>query len=456
MKSTELQFVPEPLDRETGPGLPPRSRLYALTPIGRGTPLVEGLLSYVIRLAGAHAVGPRRLVTGALAKACPALDRYRRSGPFFKSASRSVNGLHRFSEYFVEAVEQLCSVAVRDLTLLPLRGLLPFNGPGLFAPSPRWCPACYAEMLEAHTDIYQPLAWSFELYRVCAKHGCTLDDRCPACGQCQHCLPSGPMIGFCCHCGQWLGKRQGPDPPAAPFDLWVAGAIGEIVATLPLLETLATRDRFVSQLGQAVAMFADGSRRSCCMQMGISELSFQYLLSGDKRPLLSLWLEISYGFGLGPVAFLKARFDPAKPRLPLQKLPHPLRCRAKPHLLPPDQYPTVENALRAIAEDADCGMSVVALAQALHLNRSCIRYLWPDLCRQISANYRARKTALAKEVLDKQRQVTRDAVDALLDQGIYPNQTAVARVLAPERISLGHPAVQDAYAQQLKARLGRQ
>ncbi len=100
-------------------------------------------------------------------------------------------------------------------------------------------------------------------------------------------------------------------------------------------------------------------------------------------------------------------------------------------------------------------MSVVALAQGLHLNRSCIRYLWPELCRQISANFRARKAALAKAALEKQCQVTRDAVDALVDQGIYPNQTALARVLAPERISLGCPVVQDAYAQQLKARLGR-
>ena len=38
------------------PPLPPRSRLYRLEPIGIGTPWVEGLTSYVMRLAVAHAV----------------------------------------------------------------------------------------------------------------------------------------------------------------------------------------------------------------------------------------------------------------------------------------------------------------------------------------------------------------------------------------------------------------
>jgi hypothetical protein len=36
--------------------VPPRSELISLKPIGTGTPLAEGLLSYVIRIAAAHVV----------------------------------------------------------------------------------------------------------------------------------------------------------------------------------------------------------------------------------------------------------------------------------------------------------------------------------------------------------------------------------------------------------------
>lgn len=50
----------------TRPDVPPRSRLYGLALQGSGTPLVEGLLSYVIRLADAHAVTPAMLITHAV------------------------------------------------------------------------------------------------------------------------------------------------------------------------------------------------------------------------------------------------------------------------------------------------------------------------------------------------------------------------------------------------------
>jgi len=40
----------------TVPDVPPRARFYPLEPIGIGTPLVEGLTSYLLRLAEAHGV----------------------------------------------------------------------------------------------------------------------------------------------------------------------------------------------------------------------------------------------------------------------------------------------------------------------------------------------------------------------------------------------------------------
>jgi hypothetical protein len=43
--------------------MPIHSRLYHLEPIGIGTPFVESLTSYVVRLAEAHSVSPRIVVT---------------------------------------------------------------------------------------------------------------------------------------------------------------------------------------------------------------------------------------------------------------------------------------------------------------------------------------------------------------------------------------------------------
>ncbi len=46
----------------TIPPLPPRSRLYRLEPIGIGTPYVESLTSYIVRLAEEHHISLKLLV----------------------------------------------------------------------------------------------------------------------------------------------------------------------------------------------------------------------------------------------------------------------------------------------------------------------------------------------------------------------------------------------------------
>lgn len=304
MKRPDLQFFPELPYLSFDSGMPPRSRLFSLPPIGVGTASAEGLLSYVIRLAKAHSVSPRRLVQEVFIKTYPELAKYRRCGPFFTATTGTDNGLCRFSKIFVEAVEKLCGIDAKPLTMLPLQAMLPFNAQGLFPPRLRWCPACYAEMRGSGGEFYLPLVWFFDHYRICRRHRCTLRDRCPVCSSHQQPLPRSPVIGFCSQCGVWMGRRVGAECPPDAFELWLSSAIGEIVAALPMLEALATRERFVSQVECAITQLAGGSRRLFCLEVGIPELSIQYLLSGDKRPTLSLWLEVAYVVGVGPVALL--------------------------------------------------------------------------------------------------------------------------------------------------------
>src|SRR5258708_6872976 len=54
------------------PALAERSQLYALSPIGIGTPLVESLTGYISRLATVHAVSVTDLVGRVLARFAPA------------------------------------------------------------------------------------------------------------------------------------------------------------------------------------------------------------------------------------------------------------------------------------------------------------------------------------------------------------------------------------------------
>jgi len=126
MAPSSLDFTPEYPGFADGRAFPPRSRLFALEPIGIGTPTAESMISYVTRLASAHSVSPRRLIREEFAKVSPEIaEQYSR---FLNTNAIFINGLGRYSELFADIVEKLCrQPCASDLTLLPLKSLLPFN-----------------------------------------------------------------------------------------------------------------------------------------------------------------------------------------------------------------------------------------------------------------------------------------------------------------------------------------
>ena len=115
------------------PPLPTRSRLYALEPIGIGTPFVESLSGYVARLADAHAVSVgdlagrelSALTSKPLLSFGPFMRRNRADSHGFHAQQYTMNGLGITSKKWVEALERATLRAdLRFLTLLPFEGVL--------------------------------------------------------------------------------------------------------------------------------------------------------------------------------------------------------------------------------------------------------------------------------------------------------------------------------------------
>ncbi|HXE39993.1 MAG TPA: TniQ family protein [Azonexus sp.] len=450
MAASNLYFVPEYPGFADGRAFPPRSRLFALEPIGIGTSAAEGMISYVIRLAGAYSVSPRRLIMEEFTKVSPGIAKYRRHGLFFETDARSIDGLHQHSQSFADAVKKLCGIGnAKDLTLLNLQGLLPFNGAGLIAAHPRWCPACYREWIDFRRDAYHPLAWSFDLYRVCPKHGTILLDRCPSCGGYQHVIPRTPVLGFCCHCGTWLGLQKAKGRPKDDTDLWLATAIEDIVAELPALPALAIRDHFVSQLNQAIDRYAGGSRRHFCREVGLCENAFQPWLGGNQKPTLPQWLTISYGLAVSPVEFLKMDFVPGKSQETLRKLNQQFKPRFKRPTLTKAMRDAIEAELRKEAQCGDGSMSVAMIAEKHDLARTYLKLLWPDLCRTIRDAHKAKLMASAKEERLRKYAIVREIVDNFLEQGIYPNQPILKAALDKTGISYADPEIRLIHKQRL-------
>ncbi len=448
MPANDLYFSPEYPGFADGRCLPPRSRLFTLEPIALGTPAAEGMISYVIRLSAAYSVSPRRLIMSEFTKVSPNLENYRRHGLFFQTDARSVNGLYKHSEAFSEAVEKLCGLrSASDLTLLSLRDLLPFNGAGLLAPHPRWCPICLRERLEAQLEIYQPLAWSFDLYRWCSKHKTRMVDRCPNCGQFQHVFPKQPLIGYCCHCGTCLSKGTIGEHSGDALDEWLALAIEDIVVALPEMTMVAKRARFVSQLCRAIRKYSNGNRRRFCRETGIAEGAFQCWIVDKKKPTLPQWLAVAYCLNVGPVDFLRKNVSSYSGTHRLRSLDREIKPRAKRPMLTEPQRKAIEEELRQEALSDNSNTSVTTIAKNHHLSRTGLRYLWPDLCKTITSAYRARLATLANGEQKRKETVLRGILEQYLNCGIYPSQSTLKQALEGTGISYADPQVRRIHKQ---------
>jgi hypothetical protein len=194
--------------------LPPRSRLVRLEPIGLGSPYVESLSSYYMRLSALHGLSPQRL-----AREIVFPERSKRVAPCWTNfddswKNPSFNGARFTCGKWVLALEGLTRFqGLHRLTLLFLLGRASTRG--LMSITLRWCPACIQDGTIQGTP-YSQLLWSIQGVRTCPLHQTTLVDRCrcgfsaPLRSGTVQCLPH-----ICHRCAESLslGPRRPKDPP---------------------------------------------------------------------------------------------------------------------------------------------------------------------------------------------------------------------------------------------------
>jgi hypothetical protein len=181
--------------------------------MGVGTPMIESLSSYIVRLASAHCVTVGTLVGTEIA---PLINKPyltgRRSATIstqFSYISRAVNSFGVTAIDWVNALQKLTlRQDLRFLTLLPLKGVLTDNK--LLHKVRVWCPNCYEEWRQNDKPVYDPLMWSIRVVTVCQTHKRHLIDKCVHCEKQSPALSCNSQAGFCRHCNLWLGVTSLP------------------------------------------------------------------------------------------------------------------------------------------------------------------------------------------------------------------------------------------------------
>jgi TniQ len=206
--------VDYPILNLSAPSIPARSRLFPLPPIGIGTPYVESLTSYMCRLTVEHSLSfgsfYEYLLVPTLNKAYLASPSH--LGPAstlvgsFRNRMKNINGIGKLAQELIGMLEGLTlRNDLRHLCLTALSNAIPHWK--LLRTFQAWCPACYEEMLQTQQIIYQPIVWTMAAVDICARHCRPLVAHCPYCHRQLLPLNRRAQIGYCAHCGYWLGER---------------------------------------------------------------------------------------------------------------------------------------------------------------------------------------------------------------------------------------------------------
>lgn len=431
---------------------PPRSRLFSLEPICIGTADCEGLVSYLVRLARAHSVDARVLFREEIFGQCASLGGLRYP-IFFNEDARSVNGVGIYANEFVNAAGKLTSREdLQLLTMLPWQGLFPAKGAGLLSRHPRWCKPCLREQHAQESGVYFPLAWSLELYTVCGKHGARLSDSCPWCNRRQPIVPFAPCLDRCAYCNGWLAVENRADIPVAveDWELWMARAIGDMIAHNCDAAVSVTGEAFRSLLPPLVDRYAEGEKKRFSKLLGMTETTMSCWITKGKKPTFPQFLKLCHWLGVTPSGLFnipdsKSGAASTNPHWPLKL--RSIKPRGGCH---GPEKSSIAKAMNVIADDVDDHRPLMEIAEHLGVTTRYLRYWFAEHSRRITSKRKKHLTSLARETCELRKKEVRNATLRIFCHGTYPSKGRVSAAIKPLKIYLQSPELRAAYKKALK------
>lgn len=178
---------------------------------GVGTPLVESLSTYIIRIGencGLPLTTFRRHISRMIGRSASL-------APDEPAFDESVHALEKLT-----GVENLVAGSFRWI-----RDVIEQKSLTSRRHERRWCPVCYLRWSE---DSWEPLIWSLDLIQRCTEHGCTLESACHACHAPQSLSTPYARRRTCAKCHQVLGHNA-PIVALSQYQEWVERQVLDVI-----------------------------------------------------------------------------------------------------------------------------------------------------------------------------------------------------------------------------------
>jgi TniQ len=419
----------------TLPPMPQPSTLYALKPIGIGTPVVESLTSYIARLAEAHCVFPgvlMRKIIAPFAESHPmgtrgsvAMDL--RDG----KATAAFNSAHHRARNAVNTVESLTQQhGLHVLTMLPWTEVFPLFG--LMRIDRAWCPCCLEEWRTSGCIIYEPLLWTVQAVKICAQHGCWLETQCPTCTRTSRWLTWRSRPGYCAHCQQWLGmnmvRREGKVQETIWF-CWCAEQIETLLALAPTLTNLPSRARIHEGLTAVLDQISQGRKMTFARLVGLSEKMVGDWFYHQQLPSVENLLRVCFAVNLSLHDFLLKK--PMICSLRSEGTRGLWNRGSRQHAHGFWKSDQVRAMLEVIAMSEEIPPpSLKAVARRLGGDPASLKTYHPVPSQAISARYAAYMSAKKQTTEQQHCAEVQKAVHQLIEQNIPPTGRNVALILS--------------------------
>ncbi|MGC2236910.1 MAG: TniQ family protein [Pyrinomonadaceae bacterium] len=369
------------------------SRLYSLSPIGLGTPMVESLSSYIIRLAEAHCVTVGVLIAQEISPLLrkkyltPARSRKVNSGSML-GVIRSIESTGETAVAWTQALGKLTfRPNLHLLTMLPFKQL--FSTRNLLRDKRVWCPSCF-EALKINKEItYESLLWRLEAVIFCPVHKVRLERICNNCHkEKQPILASSVRAGFCYYCKQWLGYLETPrDWSDENVQISISKSISRVLAESQDITSLQMKRNIATNIDVCINHFADGK---------ISR--FVRLINTSPR-IINNWRNRTNLFRLDLLAQICLKLTLPFEQLVMSNIINPniLKKRdfsplpRKSHGKRVIDLTAMRQLLEVAIEKKSNVPSLKQLAENFGHDVGCFKRHFPDLCSQLKEHYNNHK-----------------------------------------------------------------
>ncbi len=414
------------------PSMPPPGTLYALQPVGVGTPQVESLTSYIARVALAHCVVPGVLMRKVIVPFVESHSAGRSTLMDIRDgkATGAFNSAHQTAMKAVSALECLTQhQGLHALTMLTWAEVFPLFK--LIRTTQAWCPGCLEEWRTTGQTIYEPLVWTIQALKICSGHDCSLETHCRACRRSSPWLAWRSRPGYCPHCQQWLGRHVGTqeeNEQQRAWQHWCAEEVGALLALVPTLTRIPCRARIREGLTSMLRQVSQGRKETFARLVGLSPKMVGDWFYHQQLPTVENLLRVCFAVQLSQRELLLEEHFTCSLRPEGTQGLWSRHHRQTAHGF--GKSDLVREKLEAIASNAEMPPpSLKTVARQLGCDPHSLKVYHPVPCQVISARYVAYRQTKGQETQRQHCEEVQMAVRQLIEQGIPPTGRNVALLL---------------------------